>query len=149
MKGYGNLPFRSVKKPKRANRFCFLWNARLELLLNAPQPYNTKVTFHCIILHYNTLQMRYVTLHYTINFNTKVTIQKKSVSPFMAVRKSRKHIKWYIQQGSKLTLANSQNTSDFYNLRVRKISISKRLRVRIIHVSQVKGENLLVVSLVG
>ena len=37
--------------------------------------------------------MRYVTLHYTINFNTKVTIQKKTVSPFMAVRKSRKHIK--------------------------------------------------------
>ena len=93
MKGYGNLSFRSVKKPKRANRFCFLWNARLPLLLNAPQPYDTKVTFHCIILHYNTLQMRYVTLHYTINFNTKVTIQKKSVSPFMAVRKSRKHIK--------------------------------------------------------
>ena len=46
--------------------------------------------------------------------------------------------KWYIQQGSKLTLANSQNTSDFDNL-----------RVRIIHVSQVKGENLLVVSSVG
>ena len=49
-------------------------------------------------------------------------------------------------QGSKLTLANSQNVSDFDNLRVRKISTSKRLRVRIIHVSQTKGNNLLVVS---
>ena len=37
-------------------------------------------------------------------------------------------------QGSKLTLANSQNASGFDNLRVRKISASKRLRVRIIHV---------------
>ena len=90
MKGYGNLPFRSVKKPKRANRFCFLWNARLELLLNAPQPYNTKVTFHCIILHYNTLQMRYVTLHYTLNFNTKVTIQKKIFEPFYGCEKVEK-----------------------------------------------------------
>ena len=49
-------------------------------------------------------------------------------------------------QGSKLTLANSQNASDFDNLRVRKISTSKRLRVRIIHVSQTKRNNLLVVS---
>ena len=49
-------------------------------------------------------------------------------------------------QGSKLTLANSQNASDFDNLRVRKISTSKRLRVRIIHVSQTKGNKLLVVS---
>ena len=49
-------------------------------------------------------------------------------------------------QGSKLTLANSQNASDFDNVRVRKISTSKRLRVRIIHVSQTKGKNLLVVS---
>ena len=56
--------------------------------------------------------------------------------------------KW-TKQGSKLTLANSQNTSDFDNLRVRKISIRKRLRVRIIHVSQTKGKNLLVVSPVG
>ena len=87
---YGNLSFRSVKKPKRANRFCFLWNARLELLLNAPQPYNTKVTFRCIILHYNTLQMRYVTLHYTINFNTKVTIQKKICEPFYGCEKVEK-----------------------------------------------------------
>ena len=38
--------------------------------------------------------MRYVTLHYTINFNTKVTIQKKNLlALFMALRKSRKHIK--------------------------------------------------------
>ena len=49
-------------------------------------------------------------------------------------------------QGSKLTLVNSQNASDFDNLRVRKISTSKRLRVRILHVSQTKGNNLLVVS---
>ena len=48
--------------------------------------------------------------------------------------------------GLELTLANSQNASDFDNLRVRKISTSKRLRVRIIHVSQTKGNNLLVVS---
>ena len=92
MKGYGNLSFRSVKKPKRANRFCFLWNAWLELLLNAPQPYNTNVTCHCITLQYNTLH--YVTLLYTVNITTKVTIQKKNLfAPFMAVKKSRKHIK--------------------------------------------------------
>ena len=53
---------------------------------------------------------------------------------------------YVLVQGSKLTLANSQNASDFDNLRVRKISTSKRLRVRIIHVSQTKGNNLLVVS---
>ena len=93
MKGYGNLSFRSVQRPKRANGFWFLWNARLELLFNAPQPYNTKVTFRCIILHYNTLQMRYVTLHYTINFNTKVTIQKKICEPFYGCEKVEKHIK--------------------------------------------------------
>ena len=34
-------------------------------------------------------------------------------------------------QGSKLTLADSQNGSDFDNLRVRKISISKNLQVGI------------------
>ena len=44
-------------------------------------------------------------------------------------------------QGSKLTLANLQNARDFDNLRVRKISTSKRLRVRIIHVSQTVGES--------
>ena len=44
-------------------------------------------------------------------------------------------------QGSKLTLANLQNASDSDNLRVRKISTSKRLRVRIIHVSQTKLPN--------
>ena len=38
------------------------------------------------------------------------------------------------------------NVSDFDNLRVRKTSTSKRLRVGIIHVSQTKGKNLLVVS---
>ena len=37
-------------------------------------------------------------------------------------------------------LTNSQNASDFDNLRVRKISTSKLLRVRIIHVSQTFGE---------
>ena len=52
----------------------------------------------------------------------------------------------WLSQGSKLTLVNSQNASDFDNLRVRKISTSKRLRVRIIHVSQIKGNKLLVVS---
>ena len=36
----------------------------------------------------------------------------------------------------KLTLANSQNASDFDKLRVRKIYTSKRLLVRIINVSQ-------------
>ena len=45
-------------------------------------------------------------------------------------------------QGSKLTLANSQNASAFDNLRVRKIATSKRLRVRIIHVYQTFGKNL-------
>ena len=49
-------------------------------------------------------------------------------------------------QGSKLTLANSQNTSKFGNLQVRKISTSKRLRARIIHVSQTKRKNLLEAS---
>ena len=44
-------------------------------------------------------------------------------------------------QGSKLTHANSQNANDFDNLRVTKISTNKRLRVRIIHVSQTFGES--------
>ena len=48
--------------------------------------------------------------------------------------------------GLEINARNSQNASDFDNLRVRKISTSKRLRVRIIHVSQTKGNNLLVVS---
>ena len=39
-------------------------------------------------------------------------------------------------QGSKLTLANSQDASDFDKLRVRNIFTSKRLRFGIIHVSQ-------------
>ena len=39
-------------------------------------------------------------------------------------------------QGSKLTHTNSQNAKDFDNLRVTKISTNKRLRVRIIHLSQ-------------
>ena len=50
--------------------------------------------------------------------------------------------------GATLTLAKSQNASDFDNLRVRKTSTGKRLRVRIIHVSPKKGKNLLVVSTV-
>ena len=50
------------------------------------------------------------------------------------------------RQGSKLTLANSQNLNAFYNLRVRKIATSKRLRVRIIPVYQTFGKNLLVIS---
>ena len=53
---------------------------------------------------------------------------------------------YVLVQGLKLTLANSQNASDFDNLRVRKIFTCKRLRVRIIHVSQTKENNLLVVS---
>ena len=61
-----------------------------ELLLNAPQPYNTNVTCHCIILHYNTLQIHYVTLLYTVNINTKVTMQKKSVRPFYGCEKVEK-----------------------------------------------------------
>ena len=44
-------------------------------------------------------------------------------------------------QGSKLTHTNSQNANDFDNLRVTKISTNKRLRVRIIHVSQTFGES--------
>ena len=44
------------------------------------------------------------------------------------------------------TANNSQNTSAFDNLRVRKISTSKRLRVRIIHVFQTFGKNFLVIS---
>ena len=39
-------------------------------------------------------------------------------------------------QDSKLTLANSQSASDFDNVRLRKISTNKLLRVRIIHVCQ-------------
>ena len=50
------------------------------------------------------------------------------------------------QQGSKLTLANSQSASYFDNLRVRKTSTSKRLRVRIMQISQTFGKNLLVVK---
>ena len=49
-------------------------------------------------------------------------------------------------RAKKLTLANSQHAIDFDNLQVRKTSTSKRLRVGIIHVSQTKGKNLLVVS---
>ena len=50
-------------------------------------------------------------------------------------------------QGLKVPLANSQNASDINNLRLRKISTSKRLRVRIIHVLQTFGKNLLVEKL--
>ena len=48
-----------------------------------------------------------------------------------------------VLQGSKLALANLQNVSDFDNLRVRKISTSKHLSVRIIFVSQTFGESCL------
>ena len=48
------------------------------------------------------------------------------------------------KQGLKLMLANSQIASDFDKLQVRKISTSKRFRVRIIHVSQTFSKNLLV-----
>ena len=48
-------------------------------------------------------------------------------------------------QGSKLKLANWQNASDFVNLRLRKISTSKCLLVRIIHVSQTCSREVVVV----
>ena len=64
--------------------------------------------------------------------------QRVNKTPYKALSMS-----W---QGSKLTLANSQNASAFDNLRVRKIATSKRLRVRIIHVYQTFGKNLLVIS---
>ena len=48
-----------------------------------------------------------------------------------------------VRQGSKLALANLQNACDFDNLRVRKISTSKHLSVRIIYVSQTFGESCL------
>ena len=44
-------------------------------------------------------------------------------------------------QGSKLMFTSSQNARDFDNLRVKKMSTSRRLRIRIIHVSQTKGNN--------
>lgn len=90
MKGQGNVSFRSVKRRKGLTDF-FLWNARLELLFNTPQRYNTIVTCHCMTLHYNTLQMHYVTLHYTVNFNTNVTIQKKICSPLLWLWESREN----------------------------------------------------------
>ena len=37
-----------------------------KLLLNIAQCYNTNVTWHCMILHYNKLQIQYVTLHYEL-----------------------------------------------------------------------------------
>ena len=48
------------------------------------------------------------------------------------------------RQGSKLMLTNLRNASYFDNLRVRKISSSKRLQVRIMQISQTFGQNLLV-----
>ena len=53
-----------------------------KLLLNTPQRCNTFVTWHWMTLHYNTLQRRYITLHYTMNFKTKVTIPKKKRSEY-------------------------------------------------------------------
>ena len=40
--------------------------SHFKLLLNTPQRYNTKVAWHWITLHYNTLQMHYITLHYKL-----------------------------------------------------------------------------------
>ena len=74
------------------------------------------------------------------------TVLFASCGPQIPFTWANAHWSLWSEQGSKLTLANSQNVSDFDNLRVRKISTSKRLRVRIIHVSQTKGNNLLVVS---
>ena len=51
-----------------------------------------------------------------------------------------------ISEGSKSILANSQNASYFDNLRVRKISTCKGLRVRIMQIFQTFGKNLPVVS---
>ena len=50
--------------------FFFLFQTFIE--------YSTILTLHGIAtLHYNTLQLHYITLHYAINFNTKVTIQQR------------------------------------------------------------------------
>ena len=54
-------------------------------------------------------------------------------------------VKGKLMQGLKLKLANWQNASDFVNLRVRKISTSKRLLVKIIHVSQKCSREVVVV----
>ena len=58
------------------------------------------------------------------------------ILPAVNQRVSCSKVPHHYSQGSKLTLANSLNASVFDNLRVRKISTSKRLRVRIIHTSQ-------------
>ena len=42
--------------------FVLLFLFFFKLLLNTPQRYNTNVTWHCMILHYNTLQIHYITL---------------------------------------------------------------------------------------
>jgi len=47
---------------------------------------------------------------------------------------------WLIQ-GLKLTLANSQNASDFDTLRARKMPTNRCLQVRIIHFSQTFGSH--------
>ena len=81
------------------------------------------------------------------HFSTRATIRiLRANEEYRKLSAPKNLISFILIQGSKLTLANSQNASDFDNLRVRKISTSKRLRVRIIHVSQTKGNNLLVVS---
>ena len=94
------------------------------------------------------------TLHHTSIEEWSACFIAQTLSPL--VRRS--NLKWRLpavlllrggragDQGLILTLANSQNASDFDNLRVKKISTSKRFRVRIIHVSQTKGKNLLLVS---
>ena len=55
-------------------------------------------------------------------------------------------VTFYLYQGSKLTLANSHNASDFDNLRVRKISTSKRLLFRIMYVSQTCSRKVVAVK---
>ena len=42
---------------------CFSF---FKLLLSTPQRNNTNVTWHRIILHYSTLQIPYITLHYKL-----------------------------------------------------------------------------------
>ena len=60
----------------------------------------------------------------------------KKKNQFLLYSKRSNHIFIIEMPGSKLMLANSENATDFENLWVRKISTYKRLRVRVIHVSQ-------------
>ena len=52
--------------------FGFFFFFFFKRLLNTPQRYNTNAT----------INYKYVTLHYTMNFNGKVTVQKKKKNTF-------------------------------------------------------------------